>query len=340
MEYTTLGRTGLKVSVAGLGCGGASRIGLNTGLTTDQSVALIRQALDLGVNFFDTAYTYKNETILGAAMDGVPRDSVVLATKYHADGVTAAEIGEAVDNSLRRLGTDYIDLFQLHGVRPGVYEHARDVLFPALQRARERGKVRFLGITESTSQDLGRAVLKNAIADDCWDVMMVAFNIMHQKARSHILPAARDRNIGTLIMAPVRTLFCNPAQLAQTVNELAARGQIPAALADSDNPLGFLVHEQGARTITDAAYRFARHESGADVVLFGTGNADHLTANIDSLLRLPLPRADLDRLASLFGHLEGVDLSRPTQRPGLKTRLRQALGRLISSSPARPETAR
>lgn len=339
MEYTTLGRTGLKVSVAGLGCGGASRIGLKTGLTKEQSVALIHRAVDLGVNFFDTAYTYQNETIVGVAMASVPRDLVVLATKYHAGGVSAEEIVEALDNSLRKLGTDYVDIFQLHGVRPKDYDHALNVLVPALLRERERGKLRFVGITESTSDDLGRTVLQRAVADDCWDVVMVAFNMLHQKARDYILPAARERNIGTLIMAPVRSLFCNPAQLVQTMRDLAAQGEIPKELARSDDPLGFLVHEQGAEDITDAAYRFARHEPGVDVVLFGTGNTDHLEANIKSSLRPPLPQADLDRLARLFGHLAGVDLSRPIQRPGVASCLKSTLGRLVGGARARLDVA-
>ena len=84
MQYTTLGRTGLKVSVAGLGCGGNSRIGLGTGLSEAQSVALVREALDLGVNFLDTANAYETEGVVGKAIKGRPRDSVVISTKSHA----------------------------------------------------------------------------------------------------------------------------------------------------------------------------------------------------------------------------------------------------------------
>ncbi|HMF49825.1 MAG TPA: aldo/keto reductase, partial [Candidatus Saccharimonadales bacterium] len=82
MEYTTLGRTGLRVSVVGLGCGGPSRLGMrNDAQSADNAVALVKQALDLGVNFLDTAQTYGTEPILGKAIAGVPRDRLVISTK-------------------------------------------------------------------------------------------------------------------------------------------------------------------------------------------------------------------------------------------------------------------
>src|SRR5258707_7613033 len=82
MEYTTFGKTGLKVSVAGLGCGGPSRLGLrNDTKSSDHAVALIKQAIDLGVNFLDTAQTYGTEPIVGKAIAGIPRDRLVISTK-------------------------------------------------------------------------------------------------------------------------------------------------------------------------------------------------------------------------------------------------------------------
>jgi L-galactose dehydrogenase len=97
------------------------------------------------------------------------------------------------------------------------------------------------------------------------------------------------------------------------MQELAAAGQVPQWLADTDNPLGFLLHESGARSVTDAAYRFVRHEPGVHVVLFGTSTQEHLQANIHSLLQPPLPEADRQQLAALFGHLLGVGLELPDQ---------------------------
>ncbi len=81
MDYTTLGRTGLKVSVAGLGCGGPSRLGLRQNKSASQAVAVVHQAIDLGVNFLDTAEWYGTEPVVGAAIAEVPRDRLVLSTK-------------------------------------------------------------------------------------------------------------------------------------------------------------------------------------------------------------------------------------------------------------------
>src|SRR6186997_771049 len=115
MQYTTLGRTGLNVSVAGLGCGGNSRIGQGAGLNTAQSVALVREALDLGVNFIDTAEAYGTEEIVGGAIKGRPRDAVIVSTKTHVTAAGAPKSADAMvaslEASLRRLGTDYVDIF-------------------------------------------------------------------------------------------------------------------------------------------------------------------------------------------------------------------------------------
>jgi L-galactose dehydrogenase len=315
MEYVTLGRTGLKVSVAGLGCGGFSRLGLGTGKSTAEAVALVRQALDLGVNLLDTAAAYGTEGVVGEAIKSVPRDGVVIATKAwipRGEGRRAAERAvEGLDNSLRRLGTDYVDLFQLHGVAPEAYEQAREVIAPALMKERAKGKLRHLGVTETASDDPEHEMLQHAVEDGAWDVVMVAFHMMHQNARAKVFPRTIANGVGTLLMFAVRNIFSRPERLAAALRELTARRELPRWLADAPNPLGFLLHEAGASNITEAAYRFARHEPGVDVVLFGTGDPDHLRTNIASLLAPPLPLADRLTLAKLFGRLSGVGLDPP-----------------------------
>lgn len=143
---------------------------------------------------------------------------------------------------------------------------------------------------------------------------MLAFHMMNQNARRTILPTARRRGVGTLLMFVVRNLFSRPEALARSIAELAAAGAVPAELAAQREPLSFLVHAAGATSLIDAAYRYARRDSGADVVLFGTGDRAHLRSNIESILRPKLPEADTARLASLFGHLQGVGLDRPDAR--------------------------
>jgi aryl-alcohol dehydrogenase-like predicted oxidoreductase len=308
MQYTTLGKTGLKVSVAGFGCGGNSRLGQGTGLSEAQSVALVREALDLGVNFFDTAAAYDTETIVGKAIKGRPRDSVVISTKSHAGA--AKDVLASLDTSLRQLDTGYIDIFNLHGLRPDAYDNAMREIVPALLREKEKGKFRHLGVTETGPRDPEHTMLLRAVEEPVWEVFMPAFHMMHQNARDRLLAKTREKKVGTLCMFAVRNIFSKPGELERTLAELIADEEVPASLAGKD-PLGFLVHEGGAESLTDAAYRFARHEPGIDVVLFGTGNVAHLRANIQSILRPPLPAADVQRLYDLFGGLVGVGLDLP-----------------------------
>src|SRR3954469_22555346 len=130
MIYTTLGKTNLRVSVAGLGTGGFSRLGLKTGKSEDEAARLIHEAVGLGINFIDTAPAYGTEGVVGRALKTIPRDRVVVATKAgvfrSGEWCTPARVVESLDNSLRLMGTDYVDVFNLHGVEPQQYAHAFD----------------------------------------------------------------------------------------------------------------------------------------------------------------------------------------------------------------------
>jgi aryl-alcohol dehydrogenase-like predicted oxidoreductase len=313
MHYTTLGRTGLRVSVAGLGCGGFSRLGLGTGGDEAGAIAIVRQAIELGVNLFDTAAAYGTENVLGKAIKSVPRDRVVICTKapfrWSSGRADPVGIVASLDESLRQLDVDRIDVYQLHGIAPAHYDRALAELAPVLLREREKGKFRFLGISETAPHDLDHDMLHRAAADGVWDSCMVGFSMLHQNARARVFPVTRANGVGTLLMFAVRNIFSQPGRLTATLKELAADGQLAADLAD--DPLGFLIHPGGASSVVDAAYRYVRHEPGVDVVLFGTGKPDHLKSNIDSLLKPPLPEPDHRRLGELFGHLVGVGLDAP-----------------------------
>jgi aryl-alcohol dehydrogenase-like predicted oxidoreductase len=320
MHYTTLGRTGLRVSVAGLGCGGFSRLGLGTGHSAEHAVGIIREALDLGVNLIDTAAVYGTEDVVGTALRDVPRDSVVVCTKASKPAGEPAfsvdKVIQSLDASLGRLGLDYVDVFQLHAVPPAAYEHVREVIAPALLRERERGKFRFLGITETAPNDPEQVMLNRAAQDGLWDTAMLAFHLMDQVARGQVFPHTIANRIGTLMMFAVRSIFARPAQLVSTMRDLAKAGQVPAWLGEADEPLAFLIHHEGASSLTDAAYRYVRHEPGVDVVLFGTGEVEHLRSNVVSILKPPLPAADRAKLQDLFSHLRGVGLEVPPARVG------------------------
>lgn len=315
MEYVTLGNTGLRVSVAGLGCGGNSRVGLGKGKTRAEALTLVHRALDLGVNVFDTAAAYGTESLIGEAIKGVPRDRVVVATKAlihrHGTPIPPTQVVASLDQSLRQLNTDYIDVFQLHVVPPAMYDHALHEIAPVMLREKEKGKFRHLGITETSPNDHEQHMLQRAVHDGVWEVVMLGFNLMHHNARANVFPHTMAHGIGTFLMFVVRNIFSQPGRLTAQMKELAAAGQVPRWLAETDTPLDFLLHASGASSLTDAAYRFVRHEPGVHVVLFGTSDPEHLEANVASLLKPPLPEADRQKLSDLFGHLLGIGLELP-----------------------------
>jgi aryl-alcohol dehydrogenase-like predicted oxidoreductase len=311
MEYTTLGRTALKVSVAGLGCGGPSRLGLKDKSKTESDVvAHVRGAIDLGINFFDTAEWYGTEAVVGKGIAGVARDQVVLSTKKnivpqdHPDPEN--EIRRSLEQSLKTLGTDYVDVYQVHGAEPKDYRNARERHLPTMLRLRAEGKIRALGITERFVLDPSHEMLEEALRDNVWDVIMVGFNLLNPCARKNILPLASTHNVGVLVSYALRRALSQPERLKKLCADLISQGAIPADGLNADDPLDFLRTEGGATSIQDAAYRFCRHEPGVDIVLTGTGNPAHLKANLESLVRPALPALVRQRLLELFGNMDSL----------------------------------
>ena len=311
MEYTTLGKTELKVSVAGFGCGGPSRLGLRGDAGAEEhAVRLVKQALDLGVNFLDTAQNYDTEGIVGRAIAGLPRDRVVISTKKTLptpdQANPEAEIIKGLEQSLKLLGTDYIDIYHLHGVEPKDCEFAQTRLMPPMRRLKEQGKIRFIGVTENFGVDTSHTMLTDSLEKNLWDVVMVGFSLLNPSARKTIFPLAMQRGVGVLDMFAVRRALSQPKRLKEMCAELVGKGAIRKEALDLNDPLGFLLKETDAATLPEAAYRFCRHECGVDVVLTGTGNPDHLRENVNSILKPPLPKAALQKLESLFGGMDSL----------------------------------
>jgi aryl-alcohol dehydrogenase-like predicted oxidoreductase len=310
MEQVTLGRTGLRVGVMGLGAGGHSRLGQSQGKSEAESIAVVRRALELGANLIDTAEAYGTEPIVGKALAGVPRDSYVLSTKKGPrDGkrlISAEEFRSGAEAGFQRLGLDYVDILHVHGVMPHEYEHVRNEFVPVLQQLRDEGKVRWLGITENFSQDTDHTTLKSALKDKVWDVMMVGFNLLNHSARHTVLPETQAQQIGTLCMFAVRRALSNPDALKELLDQLVAKGEIRLDGYNPDAPLDFLTAPGVAASLTEAAYRYCRHEPGMDVILSGTGSTAHLEENARALQLPPLPQDALDRVNKLFAGVESV----------------------------------
>ena len=309
MEMTTLGRTGARVSVAGLGCGGHSRLGLAKGKDEAHASRIVAEALDLGINFIDTARAYGTEQAVGMGIAG-RRDQVFLSTKTAAGArgqlLSAAELTESLEKSLNRLNTDYIDLFNLHGVQLSQYRHCTEELVPEMQRQQQLGKIRFLGITEVFARDTGHTMLQRALPDDLFDVVMVGFNLLNPSARERVFPLTQKYDVGTQIMFAVRRALSQPDALQEVLATLMESGEVDASTLDGTDPLAFVTEHPEVNSLVEAAYRFCRHEPGADVVLTGTSDPDHLRDNVRAILSPPLPEDVQSRLRQIFGKVTSV----------------------------------
>lgn len=310
MDTVTLGRTNLKATVMGMGGGGPSRLGSrDDGIPEAESIDIVRRALDAGVNFIDTAEAYGTEGIIGKAIAGRPRDDIIISTKkttWDGQPLTRENVIASLEDSLRRLQTDYVDIYHLHGVKLADYETYVQDIVPVMQDLRQQGKIRFLGITEAWNGDVEHTMLQRALKDDIWDVMMVGFNLLNQSARETVLQPCIEKNIGTLIMFAVRRALSLPGHLQETLQHLIETGELSPDDIDLTRPLGFLTADGISESIPDAAYRFCRYEPGAHVILSGTGNPAHLQENIASLQRPPLPAPIVERLKHIFRNVTSV----------------------------------
>lgn len=204
MQYRPLGKTGLEVSVIGMGFAPLMCLPMEAG------VPLVHRALELGITYFDTARSYgETEVAIGQALEGHRREGVVISTKTGAK--TRDEAWQHIHESLERLRTDYVDNCHLHGLRPG--EDLEQRLGPggaleALIEAREQGLVRHIGCSAHTSRTLLAALERFD-----FETILVPMNFVEREPLEQLIPLCQERGIGVTIMKPVATGLL-PAQLA------------------------------------------------------------------------------------------------------------------------------
>ncbi len=305
MDYRTLGRTGLRVSVLGIGTGGPSQFGQNSGVSETDVSRMVRRALALGVNFFDTAAGYgESEAILGRALAGVPREDYVLATKVQVarDDWTATpeDVVVTVEQSLERLRVDVVDVMQFHGVKPEDYARTIEIFLPVMARLQEQGKFRFLGVSETYSQDFRHEMFPMALADDHFDTAMVGYNMISPTAEQSVLPMCHEKNVGVICMVAVRRALSRPDVLAERIAYAKEKGLIERDSVPDVDPLGWLVKGH-VDSLPAAAYKYVASHPAMGTVLTGTANIDHLEANVKAILGPPLPDDDMARLRKIFG---------------------------------------
>ena len=290
MDKTTLGRTGIEVTRLGLGLAEISRQEQRGGETADASHVL-NLALDIGINFLDTAACYAStEALIGSAVSH-RRDEFFLASKCghavdtDAEPWTAELIAESVDRSLRRLDTDYLDILQLHSCDLDVLK--RGEVIEALVAAREQGKTRFIGYSGDNEAALWAA------ASGIFDTLQTSFSLVDQSARGQLLGAARTAGMGIIIKRPVG-------------NGAWGRASSPYPYADEYSRRAQIMREMGPirgapedPILLAMGFLFAHDE--VDTAIAGTHNPAHLRANVEMLANdLPIPAEAVEELHRRF----------------------------------------
>ena len=260
MYYRTLGKTGLQVSLLSFGTGGPSGFGQDK-LERSEQYTLVHRCHELGINLFDTSPLYgQSEELLGECLVDIPRDSYYLSTKWgHAVTWSPPGVGgedgpikkhpsaliEGVNQSLKRLKTDYIDIIQFHGLRVEQYHEVVDRFYPVIDKLKQEGKIRFNGFTIRFIADPAHeaALLGLKQHPEIWDTVMLKYGILNQHVAKEILPLALEHNIGVLNMASVRYKLSNSDQLADLIADWKERSLIRQDSLPDKGSLDWLIHD-------------------------------------------------------------------------------------------------
>jgi len=307
MEYRTLGRTGLRVSVIGLGT--MVHAGHFGPMKDGESLGAIEAALDLGVNFIDTSDAYGagySETLLGKALKG-KRDKVILATKGGNVMVgpdrgkrifTADYIGRVMEESLERLQTDRIDLYQLHN--PDVEVIRRGEVWELLEGRKREGKIRYYGVSINRVEE-GMAAIEGGRSD----TIQIEYNLLDQEAAKEVFPQAQRAGVGVIARAPLRRSlltgkFKPDDQQRFQGEDVRARnfaGELFKRELEKVEALRFLTRP--GRSLTQAAVAFAVAHPAVSVAIPGARDARQMRENA-AAVEMELSSGELEKVQELW----------------------------------------
>ncbi len=321
MEYTRLGDTGLSVSRICLGCmsfGSANEWGLDA----DESADIIDRAIDLGVNFFDTANTYstgESERILGEALAGYDRDWSVVATKVYNDmdpdnpnaaGLSRKAIEQELANSLDRLGMDTVDLYQIHRWD---YDAPIGETLRTLDDAVRRNQVRYIGASSMWAHQFAEALhTSDRLGLERFVSMQNYYNLQYREEEREMLPLCRKEGIGVIPWSPLAGGF-----LARPHEELDAteRGEEMAetfgrAFQGVPEEINERVQEVAADhgvSMAQVALAWLLSKDVVDAPIVGTTSVEHLEDAV-AAVELDLPDSEVAYLeepyrpSRVYGH--------------------------------------
>jgi aryl-alcohol dehydrogenase-like predicted oxidoreductase len=309
MQFRHLGRSGLVVSVVGLGCNNFGRR-----LDEQGSIRVVHAALDCGITLFDTADVYGNgesERILGAAL-GARRDGVIIATKFrsrmgegpYAEGGSRRYIRRAVEASLRRLNTDYIDLYQMHAPDP---DTPIDETLSALDDLVREGKVRYVGSSNFAGWQIADADW--VARANRWTPFISAQNVyslLNREIEREVIPACRHFGIGLLPYFPLAAGMLTgkyrrdqpPPEGSRLAGNPNAGRFLNDANFDMVERLERFAADRGLSLLQVAIGGLAAQPQVASVIA-GATKPEQVAANVEAGSWTPSPedRAEIDRLA-------------------------------------------
>jgi aryl-alcohol dehydrogenase (NADP+) len=300
MEYVNLGSTGLKVSRVCLGCMTyGSRKWREWVLEEQESRPLIRQAVEAGINFFDTADVYSvgvSEEILGRALKefGPPRDRLVIATKVfgvmgddlNQRGLSRKHIFHAIDDSLRRLQTDYVDLYQIHRYDPAT---PVEETLEALADVVRAGKALYVGASSMWAWQLAKML--SLAGQRCWPrfvTMQNHYNLLYREEEREMIPLCRAEGLGLIPWSPLaRGLLARSRQVGTVrskTDDFATR--LYAGTAESDDKVVARVQAlAAAKAVPPAriALAWLLHKPGVTAPIVGASKPQHLEDAVGAL---------------------------------------------------------
>ena len=317
MDYVNLGRTGLKVSRLCLGCmtyGEPDRGPHEWTLGEEQSRPFLKQALEAGINFFDTANVYSagsSEEIVGRALrDYAKRDEIVLATKVHGvmakhpngGGLSRKAILSEIDQSLARLGTDYVDLYQIHRFDP--HTPIEETL-EALHDVVKAGKARYIGASSMYSWQFAKALyLADRHGWTRFVSMQNHLNLLYREEEREMLGLCREEGIGVIPWSPLaRGRLARPRSAGgETKRDKtdAFSRKLYDQTAEADGKIvdavGAVAEARGASRAA-VALAWMLHKPGITAPIIGASKEHHLKDALEALT-LKLDHAEIERLES------------------------------------------
>lgn len=308
MQYRTLGRTGLRVSAIGLGT--MVHAGHFGPMKDSESLSAIDAAIEVGVNFIDTSDAYGagySETLLGKALKG-RRDKVILATKggnvmvgpNRGKRIFSPDyIDGVLHESLKRLQTDWIDLYQLHN--PDVEVIERGEVWEVLEKRKQEGKIRFYGVSINTMEE-GIAAAKSSRSD----TIQVEYNLLMQEPADKIFPLAQAANVGVIARVPLRrgllsgkmTLADRERFQGDDVRARSFAGDLLEKELAKVESLRFLVRDP-VKSLAQAAIAFCLAHPAVSVTIPGARDDRQLRENA-AAGDISIPDQDLAKVVDLW----------------------------------------